>query len=86
MSTVLFDNPGPRIRARHRVFTVVALLVFAALLTFALWQLWSEARPSRFLLHSSDGAAYIPPPAEQDRAAAEQDVFIITERQTPPAG
>lgn len=42
MSTVLFDNPGPLTRARHRVYTVLALLVFAALAAFALWQLWTK--------------------------------------------
>ncbi|WP_338748040.1 amino acid ABC transporter permease [Janibacter alittae] len=41
MSTVLFDNPGPVTRARHRVYTGVALLAFGVLLGFALWQLWS---------------------------------------------
>lgn len=65
---------------------VLAILAGVALFWLELWQLWSEARPSRFLLHTSDGAAYIPPPAEKDRAAGEQDVFIITERQQPPAG
>lgn len=42
MSTVLFDNPGPVTRARHRVYTVFAALVFAAVAAFALWQLWSK--------------------------------------------
>lgn len=64
---------------------VLAILAGVGLFWLELWQLWSEARPSRVLLHSSDGAAYIPPPAAKDRAANEQDVFIITERQQPPA-
>lgn len=63
---------------------VLAILAGVALFWLELWQLWSEARPSRFLLHSTEGVAYIPP-AEKDRAA-EQDVIVITERQSPPAG
>ena len=42
MSTVLFDNPGPLTRARHRVYTLVALLVLVALGGYALWQLWTK--------------------------------------------
>ena len=40
MSTVLFDNPGPRTRVRHRIYTVIVLLVLAVLLAAALRQLW----------------------------------------------
>ena len=42
MSTVLFDNPGPVARARHRVYTGVALLALGVLVGFALWQLWTK--------------------------------------------
>lgn len=35
---VLFDEPGPRGRARIRLYTVLALVVFAALVALALWQ------------------------------------------------
>ena len=37
MSTVLFDAPGPRARLRHSMFTLLALIVIAALvyLTYA---------------------------------------------------
>lgn len=37
-SRVLFDEPGPRGRARIRLFTVLGLIVIAALLALALWQ------------------------------------------------
>lgn len=39
MSTVLFDTPGPRTRARHRIYTVVSAVVLAALLAWFLWYL-----------------------------------------------
>lgn len=40
MSTsVLFDAPGPRARARHRLLTIVGLLLIAAFVGFALWKL-----------------------------------------------
>jgi glutamate transport system permease protein len=35
---VLFDEPGPRARARIRVFTVLGLVLLAGLLALALWQ------------------------------------------------
>ena len=37
--TVLFDAPGPRARARHRVLTVVGVLLAAAILGVVLWKL-----------------------------------------------
>lgn len=38
-SSVLFDAPGPRARARHRILTVIGLLVIAGFVAFALWKL-----------------------------------------------
>jgi len=38
MSSVLFDNPGPRAVARNRVIGVVVVIVLAALLAFVLWR------------------------------------------------
>ncbi|ROS24950.1 glutamate transport system permease protein [Rathayibacter sp. PhB127] len=38
MSSVLFDNPGPRAVARNRVIGAVVLLVLVALLAFVLWR------------------------------------------------
>jgi glutamate transport system permease protein len=35
---VLFDEPGPRGRARIRLYTVLGLVVLAALIALALWQ------------------------------------------------
>ncbi len=42
MSTVLFDTPGPRARARHRVLTVVAAVLAAAVAAWFLWRLYLE--------------------------------------------
>ena len=38
-SSVLFDYPGPKARARHRVYTVVAALLALAVLAWVLWKL-----------------------------------------------
>ena len=38
MSSVLFDNPGPRAVARNRVIGAVVVLVLVALLAFVLWR------------------------------------------------
>jgi glutamate transport system permease protein len=38
--SVLFDAPGPRTVARHRLYTVVVVLVLLGLAGFALWRLY----------------------------------------------
>ncbi|WP_347354895.1 amino acid ABC transporter permease [Intrasporangium sp.] len=38
-SSVLFDAPGPKARARHRSLTLVGLVVILAFLAFLLWKL-----------------------------------------------
>lgn len=63
---------------------VVALIAGVALFWLQLWQLWQEARPSRFVLRTSEGIGYIPPPRE--RASADSaEVYVVTEKQQPPA-
>lgn len=42
MSNVLFDSPGPRTVARHRVYTLVAVLALAALAAAVVWVLWTN--------------------------------------------
>jgi glutamate transport system permease protein len=42
MSNVLFDSPGPRTVARHRVYTLVAALVLLAIAAGVLWVLWTN--------------------------------------------
>ncbi len=47
MSTsVLFDAPGPRTIARHRIFSVVSVLALVGLVAFAVWKLYSEGQLS----------------------------------------
>lgn len=63
---------------------VVAVLAGLGLFWLELWQLWREAKPSRLLLHTSDGVAYIPPTVRREpSAAAEPDVIVITEKSRP---
>lgn len=43
MSTsVLFDAPGPRTLARHRIYTAIAGLVIVGLVAFAVWRLYER--------------------------------------------
>ncbi|HEX2175703.1 MAG TPA: amino acid ABC transporter permease [Nocardioidaceae bacterium] len=39
-ASVLYDVPGPRARARHRLYGVVGFLAIAALLGYIGWRLW----------------------------------------------
>ena len=39
---VLFDVPGPKTVARHRIYTVVAAIVVLAVVAFAVWRLYVE--------------------------------------------
>ena len=45
MSTsVLFDAPGPKTVARHRLYTVLSLVALAGLVAFAIWKMWDEGQ------------------------------------------
>jgi glutamate transport system permease protein len=44
MTTVLYDHPGPRTVARHRLYSVLASLVVAALLGVFLWRMWDTGQ------------------------------------------
>lgn len=62
---------------------VVTIIVGLALFWLELWQLWREAKPSRILLHTSDGMGYIP--AAPPRAAQPHpDVIVVTEKPPTP--
>jgi glutamate transport system permease protein len=64
--SLLFDAPGPRARARYRLFTVVGLLLAAGVLGLALWKLGQSgqlesAMWSRFVLTSDVWTQYLVP-------------------------
>ena len=42
MSSVLFDVPGPRARARQNLYTVITVVALAALAAWILWTLWQK--------------------------------------------
>ncbi len=42
MSSVLFDTPGPRAAARHRIYTWISAIVLTAILALVLWKLYLE--------------------------------------------
>jgi len=64
---------------------VVTVLVGIGLFWLELWQLWSEAKPSRMVMHTVDGVAYIPPIDERSEPDAAQEVIIVSEKQRPTA-
>lgn len=41
-ASVLFDAPGPRTIARHRILTIVSVAALVALVAFAVWKLYAE--------------------------------------------
>jgi hypothetical protein len=66
------------------VLTIVAAV---ALFWLELWQLFREARPSRILLQTAGGQAYIPAPDASARDTAGRPVVeevIVVAEATPP--
>jgi glutamate transport system permease protein len=43
-SSVLFDTPGPRTRARHRLYGVIGSAVLLALLGLVVWRMWETGQ------------------------------------------
>lgn len=43
-SSVLFDAPGPKTLARHRVYTLVSLLALLAFVAFAVWTMYDRGQ------------------------------------------
>lgn len=43
-SSILFDAPGPRTRARHRLYTVLSAIALAVLAAFVGWRFWVEGQ------------------------------------------
>ncbi|WP_344304858.1 amino acid ABC transporter permease [Nocardioides bigeumensis] len=44
MTSLLFDVPGPRTRARHRIYSVAAWLLVAAIVAAAVWRMQTEGQ------------------------------------------
>ena len=44
MNNVLFDAPGPRTQARHRLYAVVASAALAGLTALAVWRVWDTGQ------------------------------------------
>jgi len=44
MSSVLFDYPGPKTRARHRLYSLITLVVAVVLLALLVWRLWDRGQ------------------------------------------
>ncbi|MFT4281367.1 MFS transporter permease [Microbacterium sp.] len=61
----------------------VTIAVGVAAFCTSLSQLWREARPSTFLLRTSDGVGYIPPTAEPASERVDPDVLIVRENRPP---
>ena len=59
MSSVLFDNPGPRTRARHRMYSLVAGLALLGLVGLVLWQLGRTGQLSYDLWEPFVTPAYV---------------------------
>lgn len=43
-ANVLFDAPGPRTIARHRIYTVIALIGLVAAVAFVVWRLYDAGQ------------------------------------------
>lgn len=46
MSSILYDNPGPKARARIRFWTIVSLLALVAVVALAIWQIAAKGQIS----------------------------------------
>ena len=66
------------------VLLVVAITVGVGLFWLELWQLWSEAKPTRMVFRTTGGFSYLEPMASEP-ASPPQDVIIVTEKHGPPS-
>lgn len=44
MSTVLFEAPGPRTRARHRLYSIFGFVLVGGIALFVLWKMYAEGQ------------------------------------------
>ncbi|WP_345802795.1 MFS transporter permease [Microbacterium sp. AZCO] len=68
---------------------VVTIIVGVGLFWLTLWQLWREAKPSRMVMYTTEGIAYLPPDPTAGAAGpstssapspSPSEVFVITEK------
>jgi glutamate transport system permease protein len=59
MSTVLYDNPGPRTQARHRLYSVLAAIALLAALGALIWQMYQTGQFSYDLWEPFVTPAYL---------------------------
>ena len=43
-ASVLFDAPGPKTVARHRLYTVISLVALVALVAFMIWTMYDNGQ------------------------------------------
>ena len=43
-ASVLFDTPGPKTRARHRLYGIISAIILAAIAAILVWRFWSEGQ------------------------------------------
>ena len=43
-SSILFDAPGPKTRARHRLYTLLSAVALALFAVFVVWRFWVEGQ------------------------------------------
>jgi len=62
-------------------FPLLVLSIVGALVLFwsSLSQLWNEARGAMTVLHTTSGAAYIPPPRERAEQRSDAEVIVVAE-------
>ncbi len=44
MSSVLYDNPGPRTRARHRLYSIITVVGLALVAALVLWRMYDHGQ------------------------------------------
>ncbi|MFC7360993.1 amino acid ABC transporter permease [Nocardioides astragali] len=58
-ASILFDAPGPKTVARHRVYSVISLLALSGLVAFAVWTLYDRGQLEYELWEPFVSPAYI---------------------------
>jgi glutamate transport system permease protein len=79
-SSVLFDAPGPRARARNTIMTVVSAVVAVLVIAFVIWQLWvkNQLQPEKWqpFLTANLWKTYVLPGVEGTLTAAAVSIVL----------